>query len=240
MTVLRHHINSTHPRTAAKYESSEIHNNDAEKKIHSNSFIRAIRTKLLRWTTQKFRDRLMQVIFLTFIICIVMSSVDRFYSSASAFRHNYPRVVGFNRDNMIYDIREMAVNNAHRHREVEALSEVTVKLDDSADPFEEGDCKAMHPWQMEYNIDCNRIHEIDGLRMEHLAQGGFRDVWWIRDGDGTDAVVKTLVFSKKFRQREMQRHQRDANTYAALQSSVHVPSIYGYCKFQHARMELKL
>ena len=111
------------------------------------------------------------------------------------------------------------------------MSTVQVHEDTSADKFEEGDCKAMHKWQIEYKPACNNIHAINPLENMFLAEGEYRSAWWMMDGDGSDAVIKTLVWARELEQRELHRHMRDANIMSVLQSSPHIPNIYGYCEY---------
>jgi serine/threonine protein kinase len=118
--------------------------------------------------------------------------------------------------------------------EVEPLSTVNVKEDKSKTALEHDDCKAMHSWQLEYKPACNPIHEINMMDNKFLAEGGFRSVWWMPDAfedgkQGSEAVIKTLVYRKKFRDREKERHRRDATAYMMLEGSKHIPDIYGYC-----------
>lgn len=42
--------------------------------------------------------------------------------------------------------------------------------------FENGNCKAMHQWQVEAYPTCNKLHEIDPNNLNLVASGGFRDV----------------------------------------------------------------
>jgi len=95
--------------------------------------------------------------------------------------------------------------------------------------FEEGNCKAMHPWQLQAYPNCNMLHEIDMSKPLHVGHGGFRDVWVMKEWDGTKLAVKTLVGKKKFTYREYDRHRRDAIAMSLLTSSKHIPNIYGYC-----------
>jgi len=113
-------------------------------------------------------------------------------------------------------------------RKVEPLSTVKVQ-ENRAQNLENGDCKAMHDWQLTYQPACNNIHEINMNDNKFLAQGGFRSVWAMLDGDGSEAVIKTLVWRKEFREKEKDRHRRDATVYMMLQDSKHIPNIYGYC-----------
>jgi len=99
----------------------------------------------------------------------------------------------------------------------------------SHEKFEEGNCKAMHSWQLEAYPNCNLLHETDMSKTRHVGRGGFRDVWAMEMWDGTKLALKTLADRKKFTHRENERHRRDAVAYSLLTSSKHIPNIYGYC-----------
>ena len=219
--------------TGRMVETKTTSQNDT--KIHTNSFVRKINSLIIRcrrWRVQRCREKLRQSVLLLFI-CFVLQTCIRgniFHFANRYSLRTHPRAIHVNEKYEIQFWREYSYDYRY-HREVAMLSNVQVKQDYSASSFEEGDCKAMHHWQVENHSTCNPIHEIGAMQeMQHLAKGGFRDVWWIRDGDGSDAVIKTLVWKKKFRQREKDRHQRDANAYAALQSSIFIPNINGYCE----------
>ena len=203
-----------------------------DKKIHTHSFIRWTRSWRFQQALRKKRF-LIGASLLTICITLYKDHNNTFCLSPckTMMPQRHPRVIQFNER---YEI-EYGRNYDHsKYREVELLTEVVhIKQDHSSSPFEEGNCKAMHIWQVKNNQACNSIHETDLLQIKHLAKGGFRDVWWMRDGDGSDAVIKTLVWKKKFRIREKDRHQRDANAYSALQSSTSIPNIYGYCKAKY-------
>jgi len=144
-------------------------------------------------------------------------------------RHR-PRTVYVNRSLKVKPPSSSQYYEIH-HRYVEPLSDVQVRTDTSATPLEEGDCKAMHDWQLNYQPACNSVHEINMMENRFLAEGGFRSVWWMRDDgvNGSEAVMKVLSWKKSFKEREKERHRRDATAYAMLQGSPHIPNIYGYC-----------
>ena len=96
--------------------------------------------------------------------------------------------------------------------------------------LEEGNCRAMHPWQLQAYPTCNVLHETDMSKPSHVGRGGFRDVWVMEEWDGTQRAVKTLADRKDFAWREYDRHRRDALAMSLLTSSKHIPNIYGYCK----------
>ena len=104
------------------------------------------------------------------------------------------------------------------------------EIDHGLEDFEEGDCKAMHDWQVQSFPNCNNIHESDFLSYTHVTAGGWRDVWKAEDFNRDPYVVKSLIFKDMdFRFRDAERHRRDANAYSMLHNSKHVMNIYGYC-----------
>lgn len=161
---------------------------------------------------------------MTFILNSISSSISNPLFPFEA--HPHPRTVYVSRSLKVKSIRPHYIIH---HRNVEPLSDWKVKTDTSVTPFEEGDCKAMHDWQLNYQPACNSVHELDMMQNKFLAEGGFRSVWWMRDGDGSEAVMKVLSWKKSFKEREKERHRRDATAYAMLQGSKHIPNIYGYC-----------
>jgi len=203
---------------------------DNDKKVHTHAFVRKVNSMLIRWRVQRRREKIRQSVLSTFLI-LLFYHVD-FAKNIRYDLQNHPRTIYINES--YYSLQPRKDSNYRVYRKVEPLSVVHVKPDHSESPFEEGNCKAMHHWQIENHSTCNPIHEISAMQeMQHLAKGGYRDVWWTMDGDGSDVVVKTLVWKKNpTKQREKDRHQRDANAYTALQSSKHIPKIYGYCEFK--------
>jgi len=95
--------------------------------------------------------------------------------------------------------------------------------------FENGNCKAMHQWQVEAYPTCNKLHEIDPNNLNLVASGGFRDVFAMKDWNGTTVAVKTLLDGSSYSYRHYDRHRRDAVAMSLLTSSKHIPNIYGYC-----------
>jgi Protein tyrosine kinase. len=108
--------------------------------------------------------------------------------------------------------------------------ETNAHIDHGLEDFEEGDCKAMHNWQLETYPSCNNVHEYDFSQYSYITSGGWRDVWKGYEYNGQPYVIKTLVFDgTEFRYRDSERHRRDAITYSLLQGSSHVMNIYDYC-----------
>jgi hypothetical protein len=69
------------------------------------------------------------------------------------------------------------------------------------------------------------------LNYEMVANGAFRQVWMIRDYDGTWRALKTLRYYKKsnFDLRAWDRHRRDALCMDELTASPLIVDIYGFC-----------
>ena len=210
------------------FKSQESMNLKNDNKIHSHWLVRKMNTFVIRWKIQKRRHKVRQGVLLLFC-CFFMQILSSFLAKRPIpIVKAHPRAIHLN-DNFEIDVIKEYVHL--QHRTVDKMSKKKINQDTSVSPFEEGNCKAMASWQKENYSTCNPIHEIGAMyEMQHLAKGGFRDVWWALDGDGSDVVVKTLVWKKNFKQRERYRHERDANAYAALQSSIHIPNIYGYCE----------
>lgn len=102
-------------------------------------------------------------------------------------------------------------------------------------------CTPLGDWQEGFHPNCNAFHEssltelVDeegGWELIRLVNNGaYRDVWGIRDFDGARRVLKTLRFvtSRKFDQRNFDRHRRDAVASEQLSASPYIVDIYGYC-----------
>jgi hypothetical protein len=106
---------------------------------------------------------------------------------------------------------------------------------------EETNCPFIAEWQAQKSAKptCNHLHEVGiqignaGLlhRLEHIASGGFKDVWRVfnEDGTPTDFVLKTTLYEREFRERDLNKHRRDALVMDEATSSSHVLNLYGYC-----------
>jgi hypothetical protein len=117
-----------------------------------------------------------------------------------------------------------------RKRRISRKWETNAQIDHGSEDFEEGECKAMHDWQLKTFPSCNNVHENDFLQYTYITSGGWRDVWKGYEYNGQPYAIKTLVFEgTDFRFRDSERHRRDANTYSMLQGSSHIMNIYGYC-----------
>jgi hypothetical protein len=188
----------------------------------SAQFFRAT-SLIMRWRVQSLRQKIFLIIGLGLTLFSLYASFMEIHIPAQPM---HPRVI---RINAKYKRRMTYAEYDNIEREVEPISIVKVK-ENNAPSLEIGDCKAMHDWQLLYQPACNNIHEVNMNDNKFLAQGGFRSVWLMSDGAGSEAVIKTLVWHKKFREKEKERHRRDATAYMMLQDSKHIPNIYGYCK----------
>jgi len=232
---------------ASQISKKEPQRGEGEK-VHSTAFARKVKLLILKWRYQRLRDKAWQVIFLMYLI-LMLSSSTSLHSALSLGSHatinidTRPRCVQveFNDGFPTPTTEEGKLENS-RFGKIIPMSKHSGMISSQSDPgeetfrsFEEGSCKAMHDWQIQYYPDCNRIHEIDlNKRSTRLINnGGFRDVWSVSEPAYEDHqepfVMKTLIYKKKVKFREIDRHRRDANTYAMLQSSIHIPDIYGSC-----------
>lgn len=109
-----------------------------------------------------------------------------------------------------------------------------------ADPIEEGDCVVQHEWQKTTFPSCNALHEFDltylpsreddrAASVKILGNGYWRDVWRVREYDGTPLVLKTIRYEHDFEERNYERHRRDAVAMERLSPSPNVVDIYGFC-----------
>jgi hypothetical protein len=188
----------------------------------SAQFFRA-KSLIMRWRVQRLRHKIFLIIGLSLNLLFVYASFVEIHIPAQPM---HPRVVRINEK---FKRRITYAEYDNIEREVEPISIVKVK-ENWAPSYEIGDCKAMHDWQLVYQPACNNIHEVNMNDNTFLAQGGFRSVWLMSDGAGSEAVIKTLVWKKEFKEREKERHRRDATVHMMLQESKHIPNIYGYCK----------
>lgn len=102
-------------------------------------------------------------------------------------------------------------------------------------------CSPLADWQQSFHSNCNAFHEVPlselvdeegGWELGRLINNGaYRDVWGIREYDGTRRVMKTLRYinSRNFDQRNFDRHRRDAVASEQLSASPYIVNIYGYC-----------
>lgn len=138
----------------------------------------------------------------------------------------HPRIIQINDR---YILQPESIEEITTYRTVEPLLQGEIGRY-SRHPFDKGDCKAMHQWQDEYIPVCNPFHEIDMYDSTYLASGFWRNVWRMRDGDGSLAAIKTLAWNRNFTLFDQGNHMKDAIAFTVLQSSKFIPNIYGYCK----------
>eukprot|EP00591_Stephanopyxis_turris_P011789 CAMPEP_0195511144 /NCGR_PEP_ID=MMETSP0794_2-20130614/3576_1 /TAXON_ID=515487 /ORGANISM="Stephanopyxis turris, Strain CCMP 815" /LENGTH=283 /DNA_ID=CAMNT_0040638693 /DNA_START=704 /DNA_END=1555 /DNA_ORIENTATION=- len=65
--------------------------------------------------------------------------------------------------------------------------------------------------------------------VKFLAHGTWRDVWMIKELDGSKRVVKTIRYEHDWEDRNYDRHRRDALASEVLTASPYVVNIYGHC-----------
>lgn len=101
-------------------------------------------------------------------------------------------------------------------------------------------CVPLADWQDDQHPTCNMFHDIPLNELVHpdeyelarlVNNGAYRDVWGIREFDGTRRVLKSLRYLKnrEFDQRNFDRHRRDAMAAEQLSASPYVADIFGYC-----------
>jgi serine/threonine protein kinase len=88
---------------------------------------------------------------------------------------------------------------------------------------------------------CNLLHELglqmgrSGLsnRLEHLADGAFKDVWRVllEDDTPTAVVLKTAVYKRDFSPHNFDRHRKDALIMGQAAASPYVLNIHAYCSY---------
>lgn len=100
-------------------------------------------------------------------------------------------------------------------------------------------CVLIEPWGDDYNPSCSILHEVgmrylvdsSGLDTNRMVgNGSNRDVWAIREYDGTQRALKTVQLSKKFNDMNLwDRNRRDAVASEQLSASPYIMDIYGFC-----------
>jgi len=162
----------------------------------------------------------------------VLFSPTILYRTISIYRKEKPRIIWLENQNnlanaqLIYDF----TNSRKSKLKISQPWDTKARIEHDLEDFEDGDCKAMHDWQLKTYPSCNNIHENDFLDYIYITSGGWRDVWKSFEFNGQPYAIKTLVFEDtEFRFRDSERHRRDANSYSMLQTSSHIMNIYGYC-----------
>lgn len=100
-------------------------------------------------------------------------------------------------------------------------------------------CVPLEAWADDYNPSCSILHEVgmgylldsSGLETSRMVgNGSNRDVWAIREYDGTHLALKTVQLSKKFFDMNLlDRNRRDAVASEQLSASPYIMDIYGFC-----------
>jgi hypothetical protein len=196
-------------------------------KTKAPSIVRATRIALLKWNTIGRKNLVILLVAATFItsmqILLILPT-----GTVSSYPHR--RIIQITNNYQVgHSIDEAIVSQTYVQEVLQTWltgAEISHGLED----FEEGNCKAMHDWQVKSYPNCNSIHESDFLSYTHVTAGGWRDVWRANEFNGESYAVKTLLWKgHNFRFRDAERHRRDANAYSMLQGSKHIMNIYGYC-----------
>lgn len=109
------------------------------------------------------------------------------------------------------------------------------------DEIPEG-CEPQYEWQTTTFPSCNNAMEmdlttlyvtgLDGVSHEatRLVNNGYwRDVWMVREFDGSKVAAKTMRIEHEFEARNYDRHRKDALASEQLTSSPYVANIYSFC-----------
>jgi len=109
------------------------------------------------------------------------------------------------------------------------------------DEIPEG-CSPQYDWQMTSYPSCNQIMEMDMTQpfvtgwdgISHEAtrvvnNGYWRDVWGVKEFDGSRVAAKTMRYEHEFEARNYDRHRKDALASERLTSSPYVANIYSFC-----------
>jgi hypothetical protein len=103
-------------------------------------------------------------------------------------------------------------------------------------------CPFIADWQKHQSgyHTCNQLHEValqvgtsGKPRIQHLAAGGFKDVWrvFMEDSTPADYVLKTTLFDTSWGEYDLDKHRRDALVSEQTASSRYVLNMYAYCGF---------
>ena len=109
------------------------------------------------------------------------------------------------------------------------------------DQIPEG-CSPQYDWQTTTFPSCNKAMEmdlttlyvtgLDGISHEatRLVNNGYwRDVFMVREFDGSKVAAKTMRVEHEFEARNYDRHRKDALASERLTSSPYVANIYSFC-----------
>ena len=223
-------------RSITKQPKRQKNNGSPEKTRRLTSVSREARLLLLKWKLPKFRNKLVLFLFFSFLISMLALQSVQFLvmEYAAAALNAHPLQIQVTHEYTIRNLEEISTQK----REVPQPWMSNEKIKHKREEFEEGDCKAMHDWQIRSYPNCNSIHENDFTTNKYVMQGGFRDIFRASEYNGEPYVMKTLRYhGHTFRFRDAERHRRDANAYSMLQGSQHVMNIYGYCKYCYELMQ---
>ena len=108
-----------------------------------------------------------------------------------------------------------------------------------ADQFATEECAPQYDWMVTSFPSCNGLHENDlnDLHAAHgsdertrlVAAGYWRDVWMVRQYDGSRVALKTMRYEHDYEERNYDRHRRDSLAMERLTRSPHVVDTYGFC-----------
>jgi hypothetical protein len=121
-----------------------------------------------------------------------------------------------------------------------------IKRMEPRDPYVQGECVPMQPWQTTYHPLCNGVHELGidqilgeetGSDMRLFGTKGFwRNAWRadILNGhshlhERDTIVIKTLKLQHNFEEAHFEHDRIDAVAMERLTSSPHVINVFGFC-----------
>jgi hypothetical protein len=127
----------------------------------------------------------------------------------------------------------------------EILSANHHKIKEIISDSKETGCPFVADWQEKSGgyPTCNLLHELglqmgrSGLsnRLEHLADGAFKDVWkvMVEDDTPTAYVLKTTVYKRDFSPGLFDKHRKDALIMGQATASPYVLNIHAYCAYSN-------
>ena len=182
--------------------------------------LRQLNLLRIKWNLLRTKQKLIMIIAVTcfHIFFVYNLQVSFMIPSTSTSRiRQHPRILCLHTiENKRYQIHKHVPLDKYPHRKVEDEWAYNADIDHGYEEFEEGDCKAMHQWQIESYPSCNLIHETDMLSYTYITSGGYRDVWYTHDNDGSRFVVKSLVWDGKTASRMLYFQQKriiESHTY---------------------------
>jgi len=215
-------------RGSGKYGSKEPTYNAS--KVKATSIAKGARIAMLNKQCNVILGSRSKLVIAAAIAIVFVSAHISQHASSYSLSRDRPRIIQITNDYEVKQHDEITTIDVEGAGEIQQPWITEAKIKHGLEDFEEGDCNAMHEWQVKSFPNCNNIHESDFLSYSYITSGGWRDVWRVNEFDNESYVVKTLRWEgHEFRFRDAERHRRDANAYSMAQGSKHIMNIYGYC-----------